>query len=227
MDNGEGGGQISGFVCSQWQTVREHLWETHTAVLPALTSISPSQSVCNTYHRPVNTYWNDDREKEKLTIEKAKQFATSNTAQFTIFYIWVKHVITQYCEFCAGRQWSSLIKMKIVRNQRVIGLFHRRHLTCHSKSTSTNNINNSSVIFKYPNKSWQCDSESECTRTPKLIPSLILLFTPVVFLLQHVKMFSVGKAYWGIVCIRQLLKLLAIQNVNKNTTFLINLAFKM
>lgn len=75
MDNGKRGREMSGSVYSQWQTVREHVWEIHTAVL--LAPIIMSQAVCNTYPISVNIHVNNDRGMEKGIIEKAKQFATT------------------------------------------------------------------------------------------------------------------------------------------------------
>ncbi len=56
-------------------------------------------------------------------------------------------------------------------------------LTCHSKKSTgvTNGINDGSVLFRCPSESWQSGKKMENGTQP----SLILLFTDVLFLLRR------------------------------------------
>ncbi len=71
---------------------------------------------------------------------------------------------------------------------------------CSRKNTGvTNNSNDSFILFECPSKSWQRASEHNArTLTLKQLngiqPSFVLLFTPVLLLLWHVKISSVKKA---------------------------------
>lgn len=78
----------------------------------------------------------------------------------------------------------------------LLGGFYRRH---NRKSTGvSNNMNNGSVLSKCPSNLWVSMYN---TRTLKQLngiqPSLVLLFTPVLFLPWHLSMFLMGKAYWA------------------------------